>query len=56
LFVLFCFCFLFFVFLFFCLRPVSCVPNCITTQYDGQIWAYYCTKSNQISSINECQT
>ena len=33
----FCFCFFVFVFLSFCLRPVSCVPNCITTQYDGQI-------------------
>ena len=29
--------FLFLFFPCFCLRPVSCVPNCITTQYDGQI-------------------
>jgi hypothetical protein len=48
--------FLFLFFACFCLRPVSCVSNCITTPYDGHIWAYYCTKSNQISSINKCQT
>ena len=29
--------FLFLFFACFCLRPVSCVPNCMTTQYDGQI-------------------
>ena len=47
IFLVFCFvfffvCFVLFLFLFlffacFCFCPVSCVPNCITTQYDGQI-------------------
>jgi hypothetical protein len=36
--------------------PILIVLSVFSIVYCIHIWAYHCTKSNQISSINKCQT